>query len=71
MEHGAIKPLEIKMLQPQDFPGGPVLKNLPASAGDASAIPGPERVLIPPLAATKVTTTHVYAQQGKPRAAIN
>ena len=26
-----------------DFPGGPVMKNLPANAGDASSIPGSER----------------------------
>jgi len=24
-----------------DFPGGPVVKNPPANAGDASSIPGP------------------------------
>ena len=24
-----------------DFPGGPVVKNLPASVGDAESIPGP------------------------------
>ena len=27
----------------QDFPGGPVVKNLPANAGDMGSIPGPER----------------------------
>ena len=26
-----------------DFPGGPVVKNLPAHAGDVSSIPSPER----------------------------
>ena len=26
-----------------DFPGGPVVKNLPASAGDMGSIPGLER----------------------------
>ena len=26
-----------------DFPGGPVVKNLPASAGDMGSIPGPGR----------------------------
>ena len=25
------------------FPGGPVVKNLPASAGDTGSIPGPRR----------------------------
>ena len=25
-----------------DFPGGPVVKNLPANAGDTGSIPGPE-----------------------------
>ena len=27
----------------QGFPGGPVVKNLPASAGDTGLIPGPGR----------------------------
>ena len=27
----------------RDFPGGPVVKNLPASAGDMGLIPGPGR----------------------------
>ena len=26
-----------------DFPGGPVVKNLPANAGDTGSIPGPGR----------------------------
>ena len=26
-----------------DFPGGPVVKNLPANAGDTGLIPGPGR----------------------------
>ena len=26
----------------QDFPGGPVVKNLPSNAGDAGSIPGQE-----------------------------
>ena len=25
---------------PEDFPGGPLVKNLPANAGDPSSIPG-------------------------------
>ena len=28
------------MVSPRDFPGGPVAKNLPCNAGDASLIPG-------------------------------
>ena len=27
--------------QLRDFPGGPVVKNLPSNAGDAGSIPGP------------------------------
>ena len=30
--------LKLKVLR--DFPGGPVVKNLPCNAGDASSIPG-------------------------------
>ena len=28
-----------------DFPGGPVVRSLPASAGDTGSIPGPEDLL--------------------------
>ena len=31
----------------QDFPGGPVAKNLPANAGDTGSIPGPGRSHMP------------------------
>ena len=31
----------------QGFPHGPVVKNLPASAGDTSSIPGPGRFHVP------------------------
>ena len=31
----------------RDFPGGPVVKNPPASAGDMSSIPGPGRSHMP------------------------
>ena len=31
-----------------DFPGGPVVKNLPANAGDMGSIPGPGRSHVPP-----------------------
>ena len=45
----------------QDFWGGPVVKNLPASAGDASLIPGPGKI---PHAAGQLslcpTTTEAY-----------
>ena len=34
-------------ISPQDFPGGPVVKNLPASAGDMGLIPGSERFHMP------------------------
>ena len=29
------------------FPGGPVVKNLPANAGDTGSTPGPERFHMP------------------------
>ena len=31
----------------EDFPGGPVVKNLPAYAGDRGSIPGPGRSHMP------------------------
>ena len=31
----------------EDFPGGPVVKNLPASVRGTSSIPGPGRFLMP------------------------
>ena len=33
----------LKISQSWDFPGGPVVKNPPANAGDTGWIPGPER----------------------------
>ena len=30
-------------MQDQGFPGGSVVKNLPANAGDMGSIPGPQR----------------------------
>ena len=39
MLDGDIYGLNINM----DFPGGPVVKNLPANAGDMGSIPGPKR----------------------------
>ena len=32
-------PIDIKILKTWDFPGGPVVKNLPSNAGDVGAIP--------------------------------
>ena len=32
----------------QDFPGGAVVKNSPANAGDTGSIPGPGRSHMPP-----------------------
>ena len=37
-------PLQVNGL---DFPGGAVLKNPPASAGDTGSIPGPGRFHVP------------------------
>ena len=34
------KGIESSKLSQQDFPGGPVVKNLPANAGDMGSIPG-------------------------------
>ena len=45
--------LSVFILQPQlnrrsqDFPGGPVVKNPPAKAGDMGLIPGPGRFPMP------------------------
>ena len=45
------KPRDIKELSQdhtaRDFPGGPVVKNPPASTGDTGSIPGPGRSHIP------------------------
>ena len=35
------------MFQKQDFPGGAVVKNSPANAGDTGSIPGPGRAIKP------------------------
>ena len=34
---------DIKNIIRKDFPSGPVVKNLPANAGDMGSIPGPGR----------------------------
>ena len=38
---------EIKNLGSRAFPGGSVVKNPPANAGDTGSNPGPERPLMP------------------------
>ena len=38
---------DIKSDEHVDFPGGPVVKNPPASAGDTGSIPGPGRFHMP------------------------
>ena len=40
-----------------DFPGGPVAKNLPCSAGDVSSIPDPERACVPAEKLSPCATT--------------
>ena len=37
----------MKSVDSGDFPGGPVVKNLPANAGDTGLIPGPGRSHMP------------------------
>ena len=32
--------ITLKILQVRDFPGGPVVKNLPCNAGDTGSVPG-------------------------------
>ena len=38
---------KVKNRKERDFPGGPVVKNLPANAGDTGWIPGPGRFHMP------------------------
>ena len=51
--------VHVKNVMSWDFPGGPVVKNLPSSAGDAGSIPGwgtkipPAAGQLSPRAATK------------------
>ena len=54
----------------EDIPGGPVVKNLPASAGDVSLIPGPGRSHMPwsnygcaPLLSSSAATPEACAPQ--------
>ena len=35
-----VKTIRFKCMRDQDFPGGPVVKNPPSNAGEASSIPG-------------------------------
>ena len=42
----------------QDFPGGPVLKNLPSNAGDVGLIPGKGTKIPHAVGSTKETTYH-------------
>ena len=37
----------LKKKKKQDFPGGPVVENPPANAGDTGSIPGPGRFHMP------------------------
>ena len=30
----------VEIKKPRDFPGGPVVKNLPSNAGDSDSVPG-------------------------------
>ena len=39
--------LRSQILEPVDFPGGAVVKNLPANAGDTGLSPGPGRSHMP------------------------
>ena len=39
--------LAVEKLRPRDFPGGPVVKNPPANAGDTGSIPGLGRSHMP------------------------
>ena len=43
----------------RDFPGGTVVKNLPANAGDTGSSPGPGRSHMPQLSPRTTTTEPV------------
>ena len=47
------EPSLVKIIETRDFPGGPVVKNLPCSAEDLSSIPG-QGTKIPDHSGTKV-----------------
>ena len=40
--------LQVKETKKGAFPGGPVVKNLPANVRDTGSIPGPARSHVPP-----------------------
>ena len=50
------------IIQERDFPGGPVVRSLPANAGDMGLIPGPHAVEQLNLCTTDTleTTSHNY-----------
>ena len=50
---------------PKDFPGGPVVKNLPCNAGDKGSIPGLGRYHMPWSNKAQVPRAHAL-QQEKP-----
>ena len=43
LEESRLRNIDILKYQLRDFPGGAVVKNLPANAGDTGSIPGPGR----------------------------
>ena len=45
----------------QNFPGGPVIKNLPDSVGDMSSIPGLGRFDMPWVDSPRATTTEPHS----------
>ena len=47
MHKGELIQLSTIKDRPEDFPGGPLVKDLPASAGDMGSIPGLGRVHMP------------------------
>ena len=66
---------DLKKIFFQDFPGGTVVKNPPANAGDTSSSPGPRRSHMPrtpQLLSPRATTTEAHVprvhalQQEKP-----
>ena len=47
MDSSQVIPISLSSSLYWDFPGGPVVKNLPASAANTSLIPGPARSYMP------------------------
>ena len=50
------------MFDSQDFPGSPVVKNLPSNAEDVGSIPGQGTKIPPAIAATKTFALHHMPQ---------